>query len=198
MTIIGITGTTGSGKTSALRALSALGALVLDCDRIYHELLQSSAAMLNELEGYFGDVVTGGKLDRKKLGAIVFSDPEALKKLNEITHKYVADEVKKRLSDWEKAGGTVAAIDAIGLVDGTLKNLCDFLVAVTAPEEVRLERIMARDGITREQAQKRISAQRPDSHFIERCDYVIESKYATPEEFEDKCREFFTEKLGGK
>ena len=196
MTIIGITGTSGAGKTSALNALSALGALVLDCDRIYHELLQSNTAMLKELEDYFGGVVTAGKLDRKKLGAIVFSDPAALKKLNEITHKYVYDEVETRLADWEKAGGATAAIDAIGLVDGNLKNLCDFLVAVTAPEEIRLERIMARDGITREQAQLRIAAQNPDSYFIERCDYAIDGNCATAAEFEEKCRAFFAEKLG--
>ena len=197
MTIIGITGGSGAGKTSALRALSALGALVIDCDAVYHELLLSSTEMLTELDGSFDGVVVDGRLDRTKLGEIVFSDPKALKKLSEIARRYVGDEVKERLAEWEKADGKAAAIDAIGLVEGNLKELCAFLVAITAPEETRLDRIIARDGITREQAKRRISAQRSDSYFVENCDYTIENAYATAAEFEEKCREFFAEKLGG-
>ena len=175
MTLVGVTGGTGCGKTTALEALEERGALVLDCDRIYHELLERDKELLAELEARFPGTVLDGKLDRKALGAIVFSDPAALERLNQLTHRSVAREVRARLRDWAMAGGTLAAVDAIELIGSGLAERCDFTVGVLADKETRVRRIMARDGISREYALLRIEAQRPDEYFRDNCTVVLEN-----------------------
>ena len=194
---IGITGGSGAGKTSALRSLKALGALVLDCDAIYHDILNNNADMKAELESRFQGVSQNGAIDRKRLGNIVFSDPSALADLNTITHKYIGKEIAQRIKKWERQGGEVVAIDAIALIESGRSKTSDVVVGVIAPRETRISRIMSRDGITREQAEMRINAQKPDSFYIENCDYILKAEYATPGEFEKECRRFFSELLGG-
>jgi len=193
MYMIGITGGTGAGKTSALRALEALGALVLDCDAIYHELLSDNAELKAALESRFTGVLRGGAIDRELLGKIVFSDPSALRDLNAVTHKYIGAEIDRRLAEWNAQGEKVAAVDAIALIEGGRSKKCDVVVGVTAPKELRVSRIMARDKITREQAELRINAQKPESFYRENCDYMLEGIYDTSEEFEAKCKGFFAE-----
>jgi len=195
MYIIGITGGTGAGKTSALRALKTLGALVLDCDAIYHEVLSENEELKSELDTRFQGVKRNGGIDRKKLGEIVFNDPSSLADLNKITHKYIGGELERRLTEWEAQGGTVAAVDAIALIESGRAEQCDITVAVTAPRETRINRIMNRDGLTREQAEMRVSAQKPDSYYMEHCDHILEGNYGTSKEFEQKCKEFFAELL---
>ena len=169
--IIGITGGTGCGKTTLLEEIRKLGGLVLDCDAIYHDLLKTDKAMLAAIDARFPGVVEAGSLNRKKLGAIVFSDEQALLDLNAITHAAVRQEVLRRLE--EKPA--LAAIDAIGLFEGGLAELCDVTVAVTAPVEDRVQRLMQRDGISEEYARSRIAAQHSDSWFCENCDHVLEN-----------------------
>ncbi len=183
--IIGITGGTGCGKTTLLEAIEAQGGLVLDCDAIYHELLQSDKEMLTAIESRFPGTVEEGQLQRKKLGAIVFADEAALADLNRITHSAVKKEVLRRLESQPK----LAAIDAIGLFEGGLAELCDVTVAVTAPVEDRVKRIMARDGISEEYARNRIAAQHPDSWFQEKCHRVLAND-GTRAEFQGKCVAF--------
>jgi dephospho-CoA kinase len=192
MIIIGITGGSGGGKTSALRALESLGALVIDCDALYHELLLNNIEMIREISERFTGVVLDGALDRKALGRIVFNDAAALSGLNEITHKFVSAEVDHRLREWKDSGGKLAAVDAIALIESGRGSKCDILVGVTAPFEIRLKRIMERDGLSEEYARMRINAQKPDSFFYENCDYVLISDCDTVEQFEKKCVEFFT------
>ena len=167
--IIGITGGTGCGKTTLLNEIRKLGGLVLDCDAIYHELLTSDAEMLSAIENRFPGVVEDGKLNRKKLGSIVFADEKALLELNRITHGAVKREVVRRL----EAKPKLAAIDAIGLFEGGLAELCDVTVGVTAPEEARVKRLMERDGISGEYARSRIKAQHDENWFRERCGHIL-------------------------
>ena len=169
--IIGITGGTGCGKTTLLEEIRKLGGLVLDCDAIYHDLLKTDKAMLSAIDARFPGVVEAGSLNRKKLGAIVFADEQALLDLNAITHAAVRQEVLRRLE--EKPA--LAAIDAIGLFEGGLAELCDVTVAITAPVEDRVQRLMQRDGISEEYARSRIAAQHSDSWFRENCDHVLEN-----------------------
>lgn len=186
--VIGITGGTGCGKTTALQAIESLGGLVMDCDRVYHELLMSDSSLLDSIGARFPGCVEDGRLNRKKLGAIVFSDPMALADLNTITHTAVKKEVLRRLEN--APGGVPVAIDAIELFDGGLAELCDVTVAVTAPEEVRIARLIARDNITEEQALLRIRAQKPESYFRKNCDYVLENT-GSQADFQEKCLVFF-------
>ena len=183
--ILGITGGTGCGKTTLLECIRARGGLVLDCDAIYHELLTRDDCLLRAIEERFHGVVEKGQLQRKKLGAIVFSDPEALEDLNRITHSAVKAEVVRRLE--EKPA--LAAIDAIALFEGGLAELCRVTVAVTAPVEDRVRRLMARDGISEDYARSRIAAQHEESWFRDRCDHVLENM-DTKMHFFDKCIAF--------
>ena len=196
MTLIGITGPSGSGKTTALAEIKRRGGLVLDCDAIYHELLDHDAALLGELDAAFSGTVREGSLDRKALGRVVFSDPEALRRLNTISHRYVSDEVERRLRDWAMAGGTLAAADAIELLSSGLGARCRATVAVLAPRETRIARITARDGISREEAEQRINAQREDRYFIDNCDYALYNdgdQAAFAEKFESVLKEILHE-----
>ena len=175
MCVVGVTGGTGCGKTTALKALQQQGALVLDCDAIYHELLETDGELLQEIEAAFPGVVEEGRLQRKKLGAIVFQDETALERLNAITHRHIADEVQRRLREHAMAGGTLAAIDAVELFSSGMGERCDFTIGVIADEEVRAARIMARDHISRDYALLRIRAQRPESYFRQMCSVTVEN-----------------------
>ena len=186
--IIGITGGSGSGKTTLLTLIRQMGGLVLDCDAIYHRLLQEDQDLLAAIDRRFPGCVQSGTLDRKKLGAIVFADPAALEDLNAATHTAVKAAVCKAL----EAKPALAAIDAIALFEGGLASLCDVTVAVCAPEKARIIRLMARDNISADYAQKRIAAQKPDSWFRETCNYCLEND-GTPQQFQDKCLAFLTE-----
>ena len=184
--IIGITGGTGSGKTTLLRTIQELGGIILDCDAIYHVLLQTDKKLLSAIEDRFPGTVNENTLDRKKLGAIVFSDEAALQDLNRITHSAVKKKVEDILS---KNPHTLTAIDAIGLFEGGLAQLCHVTVAVTAPEETRIARLMARDGISEEYARLRIRAQKSDAEFSALCDHTLHND-STLEGFERKCLAF--------
>lgn len=187
--ILGITGGTGSGKTTLLRTVQELGGMVLDCDAIYHVLLQTDKKLLAAIENRFPGTVCDGSLDRKKLGAIVFSDENALQDLNRITHGAVKEKVRHILGE---NPGKLAAIDAIGLFEGGLATLCDVTVAVTAPEELRVARLMARDGISEEYARLRIRAQKSDEEFSVLCDRTLVND-TTQEAFQRKCLAFLQE-----
>lgn len=186
--VIGITGGSGCGKTTLLNLIREKGGLVLDCDAIYHQLLNTRSDMTARLEARFPQAFADGALDRKKLGAIVFSDPDALMELNAITHGAVKQEVLRALETRPQ----LAAIDAIALFEGGLAELCHVTAAVTAPEEARVKRLMARDGITEAYARKRIAAQHPESWFRDRCDYVLENT-GTLDAFATKCVAFLKE-----
>ena len=148
---------------------------MLDCDGIYHELLQKSDALLRELGEAFPEAMENGKLQRKKLGEIVFRDREALGELNRITHRHITEEVQRRLRAFAMGGGRLAALDASELLESPLKDRCAFTIGVIADEEIRVRRIMAREGISRDYALLRIRSQRPDSYFREKCTVTLEN-----------------------
>lgn len=194
MKIIGITGGTGCGKTTALNELERRGALLIDCDAVYHRMLETDRPMLDEIEKYFPGAVIDGKLDRKALGAVVFTDEEALRDLNIITHRHINLEIRRILREHAMNGGTLAAIDAIELFSSGIAKRCTATIGVIADREVRIDRIMRRDGISREYAMMRVNAQRPNEYFIQKCSHVLENN-GSQEEFIEKCRKTFEEVL---
>lgn len=192
MTLIGITGGSGCGKTTALEVLREMGAPVIDCDALYHELLESDRELLGELDRAFPGTVREGRLDRKALGATVFADNAALERLNGIAHGHIIRELRRRLGEYAMAGDRVAAVDAIGLISGGLAGDCSATVAVCSTVENRVRRIMARDGISRDYALLRINAQPDDEYFSAGCDYTLRND-GSSRQFQDECRILFKE-----
>jgi len=191
MYIIGITGGTGAGKSSAVKALESFGAAALDCDAVYHTMLQNSVEMKAEIEKQFDNVSIDGEISRKKLSEIVWNNPGSLLKLNAITHKFMDLEIDKRINELKQQDIKTVVIDAIALIESGQNKKCDITIGIAAPKEKRLSRIMQRDNLTKEHALKRINAQQPESFYHEKCDYILENAYDSEEEFEAKCKVFF-------
>lgn len=175
MTVIGITGPTGAGKTTVLNVLRDMGGAVADCDAVYHDLLRTSVPLREELAARFGPSIfeETGDLRRKELGAIVFGDSDALADLNAITHRHIVARLKELIAQAEWSGRPAIALDAIALIESGAGALCDTTLAVTAPEELRVGRIMAREGISEDYARSRIAAQKPSAWFEARCDHIL-------------------------
>ena len=196
MTILGITGPTGAGKTTLLREVEKLGGGVIDCDAVYHELLKSDSTLQNRLERKFGPLRDeAGAIDRKKLGAVVFHDPEKLDTLNAIAWEAVVARTRVLAEEYQKQGRALVSIDAIALLECPIKELCKLTVAVLAPPEVRVRRIMAREGISEDYAWARVKAQKPDEYFSKNCDYTLINDCSSAEEFSQKARVLLEELL---
>lgn len=192
MTIIGITGPTGAGKTTALRELEKLGGTIIDCDAVYHEILEGNIALQHELEQEFGPLKDEqGILDRRKLGGVVFRDPAALEQLNTIVWPYIGRAVERQLEQARQQGRSCAAVDGITLIESGLGSRCDTTVAVLAPVEERVRRICLREGISEEYARARVSAQKQEDYFRANCEHILINDCAGAEEFARRARALF-------
>ena len=167
---------------------------MLDCDAVYHELLESDKALLDELDNAFPGTVRDGALDRKALGRIVFADPEKLSLLNRISHRHVNNEVNRRLRAFAMQGGSIAALDAVELISAGMGERCAATVGILSEPELRVERIMQRDNIGREAALSRIKAQKPDSYYQTHCTHILFNN-ADKESFASDSRRLFKEIL---
>lgn len=172
MIIFGITGGSGAGKSTVSELFRSMGVRVIDADKTAHEVVRKGTKCLEELTRYFGSGIlkSDGTLDRKRLGNIVFSDGAELKKLNEITHKYIKMEIEKQLAETDC---DFAAIDGAVIIGSEIEAMCRFMVSVLAERDVRIKRITERDGISRESAEKRLASQPDDYFYIEHSDYLI-------------------------
>lgn len=188
MITIGITGSTGCGKTTLLRKISARGGVVIDCDSLYYELLKTDASLREALTAAFGDVfLPDGSLARRKLAARVFANAQELTRLDEIVFFHVGNAVRARKQAAEESGAPLFAIDAINLFESGLAKECDVTLGVLAEKRARMTRIIARDGLTPAQAQSRIDAQKPDKFYRANCSVILENN-TTPEAFEKQTR----------
>lgn len=170
--IFGITGTTGSGKTTISKEFEKLGVKVIDADRIYHSLVEKTTPCLLEICEFFGKeiLLLQGGLDRKALAKIVFSDREKLKRLEKITHKHIKAQILKEIE-----GFSVCAIDAAVLIGSEIAQLCEWIVAVVADKNIRKKRIMQRDNLSSAEADERIASQRSDDFYRKNADFVVEN-----------------------
>ncbi len=171
--ILGLTGGTGCGKSTAANYLKSRGAQVIDADQIARQVTRPGSPALFEIQKAFDGVVTkDGSLDRKKLGAIVFADQNARETLNQITHKYILEEIKNSVF---ASQSPLVVIDAPLLLECNLDRLCTASIAVLANKEKRQKRIMERDNLSPVLAEERIKAQPADSFYRERCRFIIEN-----------------------
>lgn len=180
MLVIGLTGPTGAGKGEVAAIFERYGIPVINADRVYHELITPHSSCLQELVDAFGKeiLLPDGNLDRRALGSIVFNDPAARERLNTITHRYVMEEVKTRMEQFRRKGVPVTVFDAPQLFEADAHRACGAVISVLADRQLRLERIMARDGITADAAMRRILAQKSDEFFKTHSDYIIENNGA--------------------
>lgn len=176
MLTIGLTGPSGAGKGTASKAWRELGAFVLDCDAMYHEMLRTDEALRSALRGTFPDAAdeTGG-VDRRALAGIVFADPEKLKTLNTIAFAHITRAIDDILCREAAKGTACAVLDAPTLFEAGAERFCDVIVAVTAPEAVRAARIAARDNLPMDAVYARIRNQHDEQFFREKCDFVLEN-----------------------
>ncbi len=169
--LIGITGGSGCGKSHLSSRLRERGIPVIDCDLVSREIMAKDTPCAKEVCEFFGkEILENGEINRRKLGNIVFSDPEKLKKLNEITHKYILESIYNRM---EKEESDIVFTDGATLIESGIK--CDMMVGILADREVRKKRIMERDGLSEEDARLRINAQKDDEFYIKNCDFVIDN-----------------------
>ncbi len=190
--IFGITGLTGAGKTTLLREIEKSGGFVVDCDALYYEELAAKGELYRAVKEAFPAAFSReGELDRGQLGRIVFENPGELEKLNEIIYTHFLKTVVLKAAGCRE---NIVALDAINLLESGLARLCDRTVAVTAPEEMRLGRIMARDGIDRERAQKRMAAQKEETYYRLHCDAIMENT-GSEREFADLAAAFLHSEL---
>ncbi len=172
--IIGLTGGIAAGKSTVARILASLGAYIINADKIGHNILEKNKNAYNDVIDEFGEIIVknNGKIDRKKLGEIVFSDKDKLKKLENITHPYIIEEIKyetkEKIKDYHHL-----VLDVPLLFETGLENIVDITWVVVCSYEKQIERIAKRDGLSREEAKKRIASQMETSQKVKLADFVI-------------------------
>lgn len=190
---IGLTGPTGSGKSTVTALMRQWGGVeVLDGDAIAHEVNNSPACAAAIARAFPGVRLPGGSIDRKALGAIVFSRPEELQRLVGITFPLILAECENRMEAFARTGARACVLDGPTLFESGGDRLCDVIVSVVTPREERLRRVLERDGITREAAEARMKNQHEDAYYTARSHFVItnSSDLAHLEKEVERCRRF--------
>jgi dephospho-CoA kinase len=172
--VLGVTGNIATGKSTVVNVLRELGAQHIDADLVYRDLVAPGQPLLQDLADHFGKgiIARDGSLDRKALGAIVFSDPKKLQELDAITHPAVIEESDRRA---EEIRSGVIVMDAVKLIESGHADVCDEVWLVTAPEEMQVRRIMKRNDVDADEARRRVAAQPPVEPKLDRADVVIEN-----------------------
>ena len=175
--VIGLTGSIGTGKSEAARQLEALGASIISADQVGHEAYTPNTEAWEQVVAAFGDDILqeDGEIDRRKLGAVVFSDPGQLEKLNQIMHPRMARMVADKIEELRDQGVGVVVVEAALLFEAGWDSLVEEVWVTDSTEQVVIERLKQRNGMSEEEARKRISSQMGRTERLERSDYVIEN-----------------------
>ena len=173
--VIGLTGGIGSGKSTVSQYLQELGAVVLDADKVGHEAYKPNTETWREVVGAFGNqmLATDGEIDRKKLGRIVFSDPEALARLNQIMHPRMYDMMKARIEEYRQQGVEVVVLEAAVLLEAGWTPLVDEVWVAVASVPAVVKRAKERTGLPEEQIRARIHSQLSTEERVKHADVVI-------------------------
>lgn len=176
MNIIGITGSSGAGKSTICDILQKeYEVKVIDADKIAKKLSKKGTNYIQEIAEKFGQDILDedGELKRKKLAEIIYTNPQKRRQLNSCTFKYIRKEIQKEI-DEETRMNTII-IDAPLLFECELDRLCNYIIGIISKKKLQIERIVSRDNIDYEQAEKRLNAQEENSFYIEKCDEVLEN-----------------------
>lgn len=187
MKIIGLTGGIASGKSTVSRALRELGAIIIDADEVAHAIIEPGKPAWKDIVEHFGLGVLNPDqtIDREKLGAIVFNDPEKLQVLNQITHPRVGEQFKQMIKNIKsQQADAVLFIEVPLLYETHMDRICDEVWVVWVDEETQIQRLMKRDGLSREDALKRIDAQMSLDEKAKRADVVIDNSFSIEETIE--------------
>jgi dephospho-CoA kinase len=177
--VIGLTGGIASGKTTVSARLEELGAQIIDADRIGHEIIAPGGPAYDPvLEAFGRDILApDGTVDRRKLGALAFADPERLKRLNGISHPIMARRMGEQIAAARARRPAerppLIVLDAAILLEAGWDRLCDAVWAVEAPPEAALARLIARNGLSEEQARRRLDSQWSNAERAKRAQRVI-------------------------
>ena len=172
--LIGLTGMSGAGKSTVAAILAKKGFRIIDCDALVHSLYEDIRYFRLIRDTFGEEYIRDGAVDRKKLGALVFSDPEALKKLNETVSPFIMRTVTERIAE-ARADGVSTVLDAPLLFEYGLERYCDSVIGVTADMETAISRLRARDHRSESELRARLSSQHDGAFFAEHCDHVLEN-----------------------
>ena len=177
MLVIGLTGSIGTGKSEAARQLEALGASIISADQVGHEAYTPNTEAWEHVVSAFGDEILqdDGEIDRRKLGTIVFSDPGQLERLNQIMHPRMAQMVADKVEGLRGQGVEVVVVEAALLFEAGWDSLVEEVWTTDSPEQAVIERLKVRNGMSEEEARKRMSSQMGRTERLDRSDYVIEN-----------------------
>lgn len=202
ITIVGLTGQTGAGKSTVSKVFASNGFAVINADIVARQVVEKGTKCLAEIEEFFGNDVIDhdGNLDRKKLAGIVFSDKAKLETLNTITYPYITGEILRQINEFAEHDEKLILLDAPTLFESRADDFCEIIISVLADEDIREKRIIQRDGLTSEQARKRMGSQLDENFFATHSDYIIhnnsniETVNGIAKELSDKIRDCYQNK----
>jgi dephospho-CoA kinase len=188
--VIGLTGQSGAGKTTAGAVFKSCGFAVIDADECSRKAVLPGTDCLKEISEYFGEKIvnTDGSLNRSALASIVFSEKSELKKLNAIIHPYITAIICEKINEFKTLGKEFIILDAPTLFESNTDDLCDLIISVTAKEELRKNRISARDSLSEANISMRFRSQHSESFFKKHSDFIIINN-KSEDEFIDKTKE---------
>ena len=177
MLVVGLTGSIGTGKSEAARQLEALGASIISADEVGHEAYTPNTEAWEQVVAAFGDVILqeDGEIDRRELGALVFSDAGQLAKLNQIMHPRMARMVADKIEVLRSQGVGVVVVEAALLFEAGWDSLVEEVWVTDSPDQIVIERLNKRNGLSEEEARKRISSQMDRIERLEKADFVIDN-----------------------
>ena len=177
MLVVGLTGSIGTGKSEAARQLEALGASIISADEVGHEAYTPNTEAWEQVVAAFGDVILreDGEIDRRKLGALVFSDAGQLAKLNQIMHPRMARMVADKIEVLRSQGVGVVVVEAALLFEAGWDSLVEEVWVTDSPDQIVIERLNKRNGLSEEEVRKRISSQMDRTERLEKADFVIDN-----------------------
>lgn len=176
MIIIGLTGQSGAGKTTVCNTFEKNGFAIINADVVAREVMSKDSECLKKTSEVFGNILSeDGTLDRHKLAGIVFNNGDKLKIYENIIFPYIISSIKDKINEYKENKEDYVLLDAPTLFESGADSLCDIIISVIADRNIRLERILKRDGITPGQAESRLNSQWEDDFYTKKSDYVIKN-----------------------